>query len=240
MIVLGIDSSTRTASVGLLAGERLVAERHLVGARDLAATVVPLIDEVLAVAGHRAADIDLVAVSAGPGSFTGLRIGLSVAKGLAMATGCAVAAVSSLEALAVVADRDRGEWICPLLDARRGEVYGALYRATGDVRLQSLLADVAGAPEDLAARLGSLVREKVVLIGDGAEAQSELLARRLPGGVEVLPFADFHPRGGAVARVGRRQFAERGPDAIGALVPRYCRAPEAERKHLSRRAAAGV
>ncbi len=227
VIALGIDTATRLASVGVLCDGDVVSERSLPSARLLGATTVPLVGEVLSECGRRASQIDLVAVSAGPGSFTGLRVGLSIAKGIALSTGCAVVAVPTLEALAqVAADLPAavGRLICPVLDARKGEVYTALYRAAAGEHLRCELAERACPP-------AALVREiagPCILIGDGVAAYEEVWQRHLGERGELLSFADHHPRGAVVAALGARVHAERGGDDVASLVPRYCRAAEAQ------------
>lgn len=254
MIVLGIDTATRTASVGLLDGDRQIAERRLPGARTLAATILPLVQDTLAAASCQVDALDLIAVSVGPGSFTGLRIGLSVAKGLALSTRRPVIGVPTLEALANAA-LDRGGdhrsdevgyepaigaaggrrgIICPVLDARRGEVYGALFHSTDGVRIERLTADVVAEPQTFAAEIGrAAVGQACAIIGDGGEQFRALWERIVSGRIEILPFSDFPPRGMVVAELGLRLFIERGADAVESLVPRYCRASDAERKRLS-------
>jgi tRNA threonylcarbamoyladenosine biosynthesis protein TsaB len=226
VIVLGLDTATRTASVGLASDERELAERSDGGARRLAASVLPMVEGVLGEAGLEVGDVDLIAVSAGPGSFTGLRVGMSIAKGIALATGCEVVAVSTLQALAMVAGRRPGR-ICPVLDARRGEVYAALF---GGERHERLIEDCAVPPE----RLAQAIDRPSVLLGDGVEPYLDTWRRRISQPVEFLPFSQFHPRGVMVARLGLRRYRERGGDALAELVPRYCRVPEAEQKRLAK------
>jgi len=227
-LVLGIDTSTRTASVGLLDGEVLLAERSRPGTRDLAVVSLPLLQDVLDAAERTIDDVDLIAVSVGPGSFTGLRIGLSIAKGIALATGCAVVGVPTLEALAHVA-LERTGLICPVLDARKGEVYAALFRASAD-GIARVADDCATTPH----RLAVLIDEPCVFIGDGVDAYRIALQTAFQESAELLPFTEFHPRGGEVARLGQRRFRASGADSIAALAPRYCRVSEAELRHRAR------
>ncbi len=231
--VLGIDTATRTASVGLLDGDTLVAERSLPGSRSLATVVLPMVQEVLDAAGRSLAEVELIAVSLGPGSFTGLRIGLSVVKGFALTTGCDVVGVPTLHALALVAGPMRG-LICPVLDARKGEVYAALFRADGGGLLR-IAEDCATTP----ARLAAAIDEPCVVVGDGVEVLGDEFRRLIGSAVEFLPFAEFHPRGGAVASLGRRRHREMGADSLAGMVPRYCRVSEAEAKRLAGEEAGG-
>ncbi len=227
MIVLGLDTATRTASVGVLDGDRQLSELSQAVRGSLAPSVLPMVDEALQTAGCAIGDIELIAVSVGPGSFTGLRVGLSIAKGFAISMGCPVVGVSTLEALAFVAGPREGA-ICPILDARKGEVYGAAFRHAGG-NLVRLVDDRAAAPEGLAAAVGTAG----VLLGDGVEPYRALWVEKFGGQVEILPFAEYHPRGLAVAVCGRRLYERSGREDVAALAPRYCRASEAEIKRQS-------
>lgn len=211
----------------MLDREVLVAETSRPGARDLAAVALPLVQTVLDGAGYAIDDVDLIAVSVGPGSFTGLRIGLSIAKGFALATGCDVVGVPTLEALAHVAAGRIG-LICPVLDARKGEVYAALFRSTAE-GLTRVAEDCATTPESLA----TAIDEPCVFIGDGVEAYRTTWRGLLPGSAELLPFTEFHPSGMTVARLGRCRHREHGADAVAAMVPRYCRVAEAELRRVT-------
>ena len=136
MNVLGIETATAICATAVVAGEDLLAECSLEAPQVHSERLLPLIDECLRKAKLELSRIDGIATSIGPGSFTGLRIGLSVAKGLAFASGKPLVAVPTLEALAYEVCRrgevQSGTCILPLLDARRDEVYCALYRWEGN------------------------------------------------------------------------------------------------------------
>ncbi len=205
---------------------KVEVERSLDSAGSLGAAFFPLVEEVLAAAAWSAADLDLIAVSIGPGSFTGLRVGLSVAKGLVVAAGCEVVGVPTLEALAQVAARREGadgKTICPVLDARKGEVYAARFGAQAGSATR-LDEDRAVAPAVFA---GEVDAREAVLIGDGVEAYRELWSAHLAG-AELLPFAEYHPSGSVVAELGEAVYAAEGGQPVAVLAPRYCRAPEAQ------------
>ena len=176
MRVLGIETATSIASVGIVDADHVAAEQTLPMRGNHARTLLPLIDEVLAAAGMGVRDLGLLAVSIGPGSFTGLRIGLSVAKGLALATGLPVSGVPTLEAYARRAGPRPG-LLCPVLDARKGEVYAAAFRWSGDEPV-CVAAPVAVTPERFAASL----RPPCTLVGDGVDAYFELWRRALGEG----------------------------------------------------------
>lgn len=178
-----------------------------------------LVERTLAAAGLVIADVDALAVSIGPGSFTGLRVGLALAKGLAFAGRLPLVGVPTLEALAWAADAAPGERICAALDARKQEVYAALFDASADGP-RRLTPDMALRPADLAARL----EPRCVLVGDASDVHGAVLGVR----AVVRPFATHHPRGGIVARLGAARLARGDADDVGALEPTYVRAPEAE------------
>jgi tRNA threonylcarbamoyl adenosine modification protein YeaZ len=145
--ILGLDTATWKASVGLRLDGETVAEKSRAADGSHAVSLLSLIEEVLRDGSCTVRDLDAVAVSGGPGSFTGLRIGLSVAKGLAYATGARLIAVSTLEALArTVAHLDAR--ICPVLDARKGELYAACFQSSNGL-LQRLTDDRLLTPEEL-------------------------------------------------------------------------------------------
>jgi len=182
VIVLGIDASTLTASVAVLRDHDVLAEED--ARADLQAeALLPLIARVLARAGIAPRAIEAVAVGAGPGSFTGLRIGMATAKGLAFAAGCPLWAVSSLRALAFAA-RGVAPVLVAALDARRGEVYAGVF----DGDLEPLAPERALAPGALAAAVGD---PRAVVFGDALDVYPDLGiriadgVRRTPSGAHV-------------------------------------------------------
>jgi tRNA threonylcarbamoyladenosine biosynthesis protein TsaB len=217
LLVLGIDTATWTAAVGVARGGVVLAEGTHPESRSHGTSLPALVERVLGAAGVRIDDVEALAVSIGPGSFTGLRIGLALAKGIALAGGLPLAAVPTLEALAWVAEAVPGERVCAALDARKREVYAALF-AVGPGGLERLTPDEALAPEDLAARLGPAD----VLVGDAAEVYGAVLAPR----ARVRPFATHPPRGGVVARLGAERLAAGAGADVGAVEPVYVRAAD--------------
>jgi len=222
LLILGIDCATWTASVGVVGDREVLAESTRRVSGSHAAHLLELIEHALGACARRLAEVDLIAVSLGPGSFTGLRISLSTAKGLAMATGADLVGVSTLEALATVA-APRGGRICPVLDARKGEVYAAVFAAAAG-RVTRLQADRALTPRELAA---SLPGGTCTLVGDGVDAYRPLWSELLPDAV-LIPFAEIFPSGAAVARLGEESMRHGGASDAGRLEPRYCRKAEAE------------
>lgn len=165
--ILSIETSTAVLSVALSEDRTVVCERVCTEARQQAALTAPLVKEVLDEAGLAIRDCDAVCVSAGPGSYTGLRVGVSTAKGLAFGAQIPLLAVSTLDILVAGALSGSGcceeSFIVPMLDARRMEVYAAVYNAAGEC-LTPVEATIVG-PESYA---GYLDRGRVLFVGDGA------------------------------------------------------------------------
>ncbi|MGB9825310.1 MAG: tRNA (adenosine(37)-N6)-threonylcarbamoyltransferase complex dimerization subunit type 1 TsaB, partial [Desulfofundulus sp.] len=151
MLVLGIEAATPVAAVAVVDGERLLAERMVNNRRTHSVNLLPMIKAVLEDAGVGREDLGGIAVSSGPGSFTGLRIGMATAKTLAQVWGLPVVGVGTLDALAHPLT-GQGGLICPILNARKDEVYAAVYR-TVDGELERLEGPVAVRPGELAGRL---------------------------------------------------------------------------------------
>jgi tRNA threonylcarbamoyl adenosine modification protein YeaZ len=223
--VLGIDTATRHASIGICEDNEILVEKTERQVASHAALILPLVDTVLREARLDVDQLDAVAVSAGPGSFTGLRIGLSVAKGLACATAARLVGVSTLEALARTVV-DRGGLIWTLLDARKGEVYAASFEAS-DGKLRRLTDDRVTVAEEIVALLPSTC----TIVGDVEARYGELLRGRAGSGLRFLPFNEFGPRGGIVATMGA--CAVRQGRAVDPTVfePAYIRRAEAETLH---------
>ncbi|NPV03303.1 MAG: tRNA (adenosine(37)-N6)-threonylcarbamoyltransferase complex dimerization subunit type 1 TsaB [Syntrophaceae bacterium] len=223
MITLAIDTATRAAGVALLRDERVLAEYFFELSVHHSETVLPALQWGLRLAGIGIGDVDLIALTMGPGSFTGLRIGASTVKGLALATGTPVVGVSTLEALAYNAAGFTG-LVCPLLDARKGEVYGALYRSDGQGLLEAVAEERVGAPAGIVARADG----DTLFLGDGLAAAAACIAARPVGLSHFLPPNLQAVRPSSVALLGRRS-RQRGEtlDPV-TFVPRYLRRSEAE------------
>jgi tRNA threonylcarbamoyladenosine biosynthesis protein TsaB len=232
--ILALDTSTRTASVAVLGGAREVEIDHAVGSHS--DDLIALIDRALADAGLRLAELDAVAVGAGPGSFTGLRIAMATGKGLCFASGLPLWPVSSLAALALdgvdnlaAADPPEdaaGALFVPLLDARRDEVFVGLYRAEGAgviaIAPDAVLpvAELARAVADALSRTGS---SRAILLGDAQDNHATALAAagELVTGARSTPSA---------RSIGRLAALGEHADALRSGTPVYIRPSEAEVK----------
>lgn len=208
MIVLGLDTSTRFASVALVADTGAVIAQLRGDGQGRGTDLLAMIDRMCADVKLTARELDAVAVGAGPGSFTSLRIGMATAKGIAFAAGRPLWAISSLAALASPAD---GELVVAVLDARRGEVYAGAFR--GDAGHVVAVGSERVLSPDRLAELGTPMR----YVGDAAAAYPQLAS--LPGAW------DRTPTGAAIARLA---LAGSRIDVLVTAVPAYIRPAEAE------------
>ena len=223
MWTLGIDTATWSASVGVARDGDAVAERT-VRAETHALAIIALIEETLAAAGITVRDLDGIAVSAGPGSFTGLRIGLSTAKGIAYAHGAQLVLVPTLHALARAAGPRTGT-VCTVLDARKGEIYTAAFRWHGDT-LEQTIADCAITPQ----RLREVIRAgDLTFVGDGVDRYGDLLREQFGASASYLGITTAPPSGAVVARIGWEQIQIGNTTALDVAEPFYVRPSEAER-----------
>jgi tRNA threonylcarbamoyladenosine biosynthesis protein TsaB len=219
MLLLGLDTATLTASVAAWR-DGAVAAAGEARAETHSEKLLPLVDDVLRRAGARPADLDAVACGAGPGSFTGLRIGLATAKGLCFALGRPLVMVSSLAALAA-GGATPGALVLAVLDAKKREVYAGIY----DDALVPAAPEVVLPPAQLAgwARAVAGGRELVV-VGDGALAYPEAAAAC----GRVLAGARSTPDAAAVARLAAAKLARGLVENLLTAAPTYIRASEAE------------
>jgi tRNA threonylcarbamoyladenosine biosynthesis protein TsaB len=178
-------------------------------------------------AGLAAGDLKAIAIGIGPGSFTGLRVGLSYAKGLKLATGCALLGIPSLDTLALTALAEVSataapRLICPVLDARKGEVYAALYQTSGD-GLEKLSDDLVVTLENLAPHLGT----DVLLVGDAKAEEVCSWIVRAGGQATCLDITGLRLRGRVVAALGAARLVAGEVDNAFVLEPLYVRSAEA-------------
>lgn len=226
MKLVAIETTSVIGGVALLDDDRLVAELRVGPARGLGDRLVALLDRALVESGLPLSDLDALAVSVGPGSYTGIRIGVAVAKGLACGGSMRLAAVSSLETLAAGAAGAVG-LICPLLDAKKGQLYAALFRGRPD-GIERVTPDLVLTAEQLAQRIEAEPDVDVLLLGDGLERCADQLERRLHGRVRRAAPAHWYPRPELTARLGRAQIVAGQTVAARALAPVYLRPAGAE------------
>ncbi len=227
MIILGVDTSAVAASAAVIKDGKLISESYVNTGLTHSQTVMVLIDSALNNASVAFSDVDAVAVSAGPGSFTGIRIGVSAVKGLCFTENKPCCAVSTLEAMANCADTD-GFIICPVMDARCNQVYTALFRKSdnGIVRISE---DAPLKLDELCEKLREF-DERILLIGDGADISYKFLSEK---GLDVRKFSEVfkYQHASGVAITALRHY-NKGKDFISAseLVPTYLRLSQAERE----------
>lgn len=226
MRLLAVETSSLTGAVALLDGETVVAECRLNVSVTHGERLLATIDRVLVAARWRLEDLDALAVATGPGSFTGLRIGVATLKGLAFATGKPVVAVPTLDALA---------WslpfaahpVCPVLDARRGEVYTALYR-TRDGWLERLSPYRAVEPRALAEELAREAPGPIVLLGDGAMTYRTIWTEVLGAAACLAPGSHRLPSAASLGLLALAAFRRGETTDPATLTPLYVRPSEAE------------
>jgi tRNA threonylcarbamoyladenosine biosynthesis protein TsaB len=225
--VLGLDTSTPIASLAVIA-HGTVAASVARPVTSHGAALPGAVDELLGAAGLAIGGLGAIAVGTGPGSFTGLRIGLSYAKGIAMASGCGLVGVPSFDAMALAAlernntDTDTRGLVCVVVDARKGEVYAALYRVVAD-GLEKLSEELVIALEHLASR----ITEDVMFVGDQRAKEAAALVESRGHRVAFCETGTLDLRGVCVAAIGGARFARGETDRAASLEPLYIRTPEA-------------
>jgi len=222
MLVLGIETATKTGGVAIVSEQGVVAEYTLSIEVTHSERLMSTVDRVLKDTGFTLANIDGFGVSIGPGSFTGLRIGLATIKGLAFATGKAVAAVPTLKALAWNIPFSRYP-VCPLLDARKKEVYAALYRHDGRTYVQEM-PDMVMSLESMA---GTMTGD-VLFTGEGARLFAGDITKTFGDRAHFAPLSSSVPSAASVAEIALMMLKAGQQTVPEALVPMYIRRPEAE------------
>ena len=226
--VLAIDTSGPVAGCAVLKAGRIVHQVAMNHGLTHSETIMPAVDAALEGAGLRCGDVDVFAAVAGPGSFTGVRIGVCAAKGLAHATGRPCAAVHALEALAMNFYGFDG-LCCPILDARRGQVYCAAFDMAGGMPVRCL-DDAAEPLEDF---LGRLPKDRrLIFVGDGVGVHADTVRAALGDRALIAPENLRDLRSDAACLL-----AAAHPEAWvepAALKPIYLRAPQAERERKKR------
>lgn len=238
MKILAVDTSEKSASIALLDSERVVAEASAFsgGANAVVHSVwlMPNIHALLKEHGVSVKNIDIFAVVNGPGSFTGLRIGISAVKGMAWALDKRVFGVSSLSALALNARLSKMP-VCALIDAHKGEVYAALYSFEGESVVR-LIDSAAFLPCDLIAALQAKLGKEgqAVFLGSGLIKHSEEIKNSFKGAI-IAPEDDWRIKAECVGRIALKMFlsGEEPTDVLG-LKPLYLRRPEGDYKPLTK------
>ena len=235
MKILGIDSSGIVASVAVVEDDVLLAEYTVNYKKTHSQTLLPMLDEIAKMTELDLSTIDAIAVAAGPGSFTGLRIGSATAKGLGLALGKPLAAVPTAEALAYNL-YDTAGLICPIMDARRNQVYTGIYRFE-DHRLTVVRPQWADSITEVLEEL-NLLGEPVTFLGDGVPVFRDAIARTLTVPYSFAPAHLNRQRAGAVAALGSVYIREGKVETAEEHIPEYLRVSQAERERAERESAA--
>jgi tRNA threonylcarbamoyladenosine biosynthesis protein TsaB len=224
MRVLAVDTATKSCSVAIAEGEELLAEMTLVSGETHSRHLARLIETLVRNAGHSLDRIEGFAVARGPGSFTGLRIGISTVKGLAVAGNRPVVGVSTLAALAWQTG-PTDHLICPMIDARRKEIYAALYRWGPDAP-----ALVSGEQVATPKAVVAAIEQPCIFVGNGASAYRPLIGETARCRAVFVPAALNSIRAATIAMLGARRLCAGQPDDVERLVPTYLRRSDAEIK----------
>ncbi|NGP46548.1 tRNA (adenosine(37)-N6)-threonylcarbamoyltransferase complex dimerization subunit type 1 TsaB [Bacillaceae bacterium SIJ1] len=225
MKVLAIDSASATMSVGLAEDGVFVAEMTSTGLRNHAIRLMPAIEHILSSVGWHPQQIDRVAVAKGPGSYTGIRMGVTIAKTFAWSVGAELVGVSSLQALALNV-KHRNTFICPVFDARRDHIYTGLYKHGQPVikdrytPVQSWLMALKNEVDD----------EPILFIGESAPAFQESIAKTLSTDVLFSSQNENIPHAGTLAMEAIHEV----PSEIHTFTPEYLKLAEAEEKWQQR------
>ena len=222
MKILAVDTATQSCSVAVTNGGALCAELTTVRNQTHSKHLMGLIHSVLEIAGFSVADLDGLAVTVGPGSFTGLRIGISTIKGFAHALDKPVVGVSSLKALAWQCAAP-AYLICPLIDARKGEVYCATYCLSGNQLIQQTGAR-AMSPEAFLAE----IKTPCIFIGSGAQLYHHRIDTALGSLAHFVPGEQNIIRASSVAILSMPRFEAKDTEEAAELLPHYIRKSDAE------------
>lgn len=227
MKILALDSSGLVASVAVMEDDNLLGEYTINHKKTHSQTLLPMLDEVAKMIELDLKTVDVIAVSAGPGSFTGLRIGSATAKGLALALDKKIVSVPTVDALAY------NIWnctdvICPLMDARRQQTYTGLYTFE-DGRMQTLLPQCVVQIEEIINKVNDMGKP-VVFLGDGVPVFADFIAQHCKVPYQYAPAHCNKQRAASVAALGAILYAEGKAEPAAEHKPDYLRLSQAERE----------
>lgn len=227
MKLLALDSSGMVASVAIVTEDALLAEYTVNYKKTHSQTLLPMLDEIVRMLELDLSEVDGIAVAAGPGSFTGLRIGSATAKGLGLALNKPIIAVPTLDSLAYNLF-GTNKLICPLMDAKRNQVYTGLYEFRGN-QFNILKAQTAVAVEEMIEEINLLGRE-VIYLGDGTSVYKEILQEKTRFGYQFAPIHLNRQRAGAVGALGIQYYLNNKIETAEQHEPVYLRLSQAERE----------
>ena len=238
MLILALDSTAQVGSVALCQDETLIAEYTLNTGHTHSETLLPMVESVLRIAGYTVDDVELFVCTAGPGSFTGVRIGASTIKGIAFGKNKPCIGVSTLEALALNGVALEGI-LCPAMNARRQQVYNALFDCHG-TSLSRLCEDRALAITELGEELMREYPDRpVYLMGDGAKLVYDALRETMGARLILLPERLIHQSGYNTALYALKLWRDGVRTTDAELAPVYLRPSQAERTRAEKLASEG-
>ncbi|MCR4625349.1 MAG: tRNA (adenosine(37)-N6)-threonylcarbamoyltransferase complex dimerization subunit type 1 TsaB [Lachnospiraceae bacterium] len=236
MNILAIDSSGLTASVAVMTDGILAAEYTVNNKKTHSQTLLPMIEEIMKTEGMKPEDLDCIAISCGPGSFTGLRIGSATAKGLGLALDKPVAEVSTLQALAYNLYGNEGCVICPIMDARRQEVYTGAYEFVKDTNgdkehyvMRTVISERAVSLKEMLAMLEG-TGKKVIFSGDAVPVYKDVIAENYTKEYAFAPSTLLLQRAASVAALGEIIYKQGDAKNADVHTPVYLRKSQAERE----------
>lgn len=229
MLILGIDTCSMSSSVALLDEEKMLAQFSINHKKTHSERIMSQIESMLLAADIDIENIDAFAVSVGPGSFTGVRIGVATAKGFAQALNKPCIKVSALRALCENVSFFSG-LICPILDARRNQVYNAVFESENG-EIKRLCEDRAIPLDDLICELKTSCKN-IMFVGDGVPVFKEKLLSELSGKALFAPLPLMFNQAASVAAVGMDEYKNGNITDYSELVPEYVRLSQAEQEKL--------
>lgn len=241
MKILGIDSSGMVASVAIVQDDVIIAEYTMNHKKTHSETLLPMIDEIVKTSETKLEELDAIAIAAGPGSFTGLRIGAATAKGLAMAVDKPIIPIKTCEGLAFNMWGAEG-LVCPIIDARRNQVYTGLYRVKGNVEvileqqpmdIHELIEYINDYSKQREASEGGPA-EGVTFLGDGVAIYKDVIWKEIDIPCQMAPAIMNRQRGASIASYGELLYKEGATINADDFAPEYLRKSQAERVRESK------
>lgn len=232
-LILAIDNSTMYGNVALTSPDGLLAEHSLLSRLTHSKRLLASLENMLQENELDWHQLDALAVCLGPGSFTGLRIGLATIKGIAMATGLPLIGISSLDGLACQLPFARHQ-ICPLLDARKHEIYTAFYQSSTDGMVERQGRYLVMPPEELL----QIIDRPTIFVGDGVNVYGDLLKEGLGSKALFAPEHIIFPRAATIGKLALERFEKKEFLDPALAVPLYIRASDAEIQRRKKLAAA--
>ncbi|TAH66345.1 MAG: tRNA (adenosine(37)-N6)-threonylcarbamoyltransferase complex dimerization subunit type 1 TsaB [Anaerolineaceae bacterium] len=231
MRILALDSSGLVASVAIASEDALLAEYTINYKKTHSQTLLPMLDEIVRMVNLDLSEVDAIAVTSGPGSFTGLRIGSATAKGLGLALDKPIISVPTVDCLAYnLFATDR--MVCPIMDARRDQVYTGLYEFVND-KLMVLSPQKVVAIDEIIDEINGTGNE-VIFLGDGVPIQRDRIEECIKVGYSFAPLHMNRQRAGALAALGLEYYKEKRVETAAEHQPIYLRVSQAERERAER------